>query len=340
VNILITLDYEMFFGSKFGNATESLIKPTEKLISIAEKHNIKMTFFIDIGYIIKLEEYKAKYTELKQDYILIAEQVRTLASNGHDVQLHIHPHWEDSFFDGTQWNIVTRRYKLHDFCDDEIKDIVFRYKKKLEELAGHKIFTYRAGGWCIQPFSKIKQALKENELWLDSTLFYNGSAQSNTHAYNFKNMPRKSQYQFEDDPLVEVEDGYFTEVPINSYKIPAWFYLKIYLLNKLGSKKYSAYGDGMGLPSGSLWDKLKILMYTTEVPVSLDGHKSLLLQAAFDACRQAHQEHKQHFVIIGHNKLLNDLSLENLEDFIQNNSTCNFTTYTNEFANLKKEYAQ
>ena len=338
MNIFITLDYEMFFGTKFGNLTTSIIKPTRQLLNIANRHNIKMTFFVDIGYIIKLKQYKGQYEILEEDYRLITKQVKTLISYGHDVQLHIHPHWEDSSFDGSQWNIVTQRYKLHDFSDNEIKDIVFRYKQELEELTEHKIFTYRAGGWCIQPFSKIRQALEKNGLWLDSTLFNNGSAHNNTHSYNFKNMPQKSEYRFEDDPLVEKEDGYFMEIPISSYKISPWFYLKTYLLNKLGRKRYSIYGDGMGLPSGSLWDKIKILMYTTEVPVSMDGYKSLLLQKTLDAFQQTHQKN---FVVIGHNKLLNRFSLEKLEQFIKNNhKKNNFTTYSNEYLNLKKEYAQ
>ena len=228
MKIFITLDYELFFGPRFGTVLASIIEPTERLIEIANKHNIRMTFFIDIGYIIKLKKYKSKYIELEQDYKLITEQIQVLASSGHDVQLHIHPHWEDSYYDGSKWVMVTERYRLHDFSNDEIKDIVFRYKKSLEEITCNQIFTYRAGGWCIQPFSKIKQALKENGLWLDSTLFKNGTAKSSTHFFNFKNMPEKIQYSFEDDPLVEAPNGYFLEVPISSYKISLLFHLKTY----------------------------------------------------------------------------------------------------------------
>ncbi|MCF6330769.1 MAG: polysaccharide deacetylase family protein [Sulfurimonas sp.] len=340
MNIFITLDYEMFFGSKLGNLKTSIIKPTEQLLRVADKNNVKMTFFVDIGYVIKLKQYKVQHTALEEDYNLIAEQVKTLASYGHDVQLHIHPHWEDSSFDGSQWNMITHRYRLHDFSEDEIKDIIYRYKKALEELTGQKIFTYRAGGWCIQPFFKIKQALQDNELWLDSTLFNNGRAQGNTHSYNFKNMPKKSQYRFENDPLEEVKNGYFLEVPISSYKVSPLLYLKTYFFKKFGEKKYNIYGDGIGLSSGSLWDKLKILTYPIAMPVSIDGYKSTLLQKALDSFQNLHQEKEENFVIIGHNKLLSDFSLENLERFIQNNKVHNFTVYSNEFSNLKKEHGK
>ena len=52
---------------------------------------------------------------LKKDYDLITQQIQKLSAEGHDVQLHIHPHWEDSTFDGIEWIFDTNRYKLSDF---------------------------------------------------------------------------------------------------------------------------------------------------------------------------------------------------------------------------------
>lgn len=337
MNIFITLDYEMFFGTKFGNLKTSIIDPTDKLLSVASKHNITITFFVDIGYIIKLEEYKKSHKILEEDYELIVEQIKSLISHGHDVQLHVHPHWEDSYYDGSKWVIVTTRYRLHDFSYDEIQDIVHRYKRSLEKITAKKIFTYRAGGWCIQPFSKIKNALKNNGIWLDSTLYYDGMDRSSTHFFNFKKMPKKSQYRFEDDPLIEVSNGFFMEIPISSYRVSPLFFLKKVFLKKFGATEYKIYGDGRGLSSGSLWNKFKTLMSYTSVPVSIDEHKSLLLQKAFDAFCNAHREEEDSFVILGHVKLLSQISLENLELFIQNNNLNNFTTYSKEFDTRRLE---
>src|SRR4051812_9645404 len=109
MNIFITFDYEIYFGENPGTVDKCIIYPTSELIRIAEKHNVRFCFFVDCGFILKLNEYRKKFPELESDYKAITAQVKYLADTGHDIQLHIHPHWEDSFFDGSKWVMdVTR----------------------------------------------------------------------------------------------------------------------------------------------------------------------------------------------------------------------------------------
>src|SRR5688572_14867941 len=115
MRIFITLDYELYFGEKTGSAAKCIIEPTERLRKIADHYNIPLSFFVDCGYILKLDEFRKKYPVLDNDYKQIIAQLELLIKSGHDLQLHIHPHWEDSFFDGNQWKINTSRYKLSDF---------------------------------------------------------------------------------------------------------------------------------------------------------------------------------------------------------------------------------
>ena len=158
MNIFITLDYELFFGSYSGTQEKSIINPTNKLLEVLNKYDLKASFFVDSGYLIKLDEYRKKYTKLEHDYKIIVNQIIELSKNGHDIQLHIHPHWEDSYYDGSKWVLDNRRYRLHEFSDEDIDKIVYQYKKVLTDIVGKKVFTYRAGGWCIQPFEKLSEA--------------------------------------------------------------------------------------------------------------------------------------------------------------------------------------
>src|ERR1035437_1564015 len=161
MNIYITLDYEIYFGENHGTIEKCIIYPTSELIRIATTHNVRFSFFVDCGFILKLDEYRKKYPQLENDYKKITEQVKFLADAGHDIQLHIHPHWEDSYYNGEKWIIDIKRYKLTDFNETEISDIVYRYKKVITEITGKTIFAYRAGGWCLQPFTKLKKAFIE-----------------------------------------------------------------------------------------------------------------------------------------------------------------------------------
>lgn len=324
MNIFITLDYELFFGNNSGTQEKSIIYPTDRLLQILDKHNIKASFFVDSGYLIKLDEFRKKYDVLEENYQQIITQIKNLSDDGHDIQLHIHPHWEDSYFDGNKWVINTTRYRLHEFSVDEIDDMVYRYKKVLTDIVSDKVFAFRAGGWCIQPFGKLKNALKKNGIWLDSTLFENGKNNSSTHYFDFAGMPDKTIWKFEDDPLVENKNGFFTEIPISSYRVSPLFFWKLAYYRKFGGQRYRSFGDGSAA-GGSNWDKLRMLTCSTNSVVSIDGYKASFLQKAYSNFKKK-SDHKN-FVVIGHPKAMSEYSLEKLEEFILDNKDANFTTY-------------
>src|SRR5690242_9361008 len=98
MNIFITLDYEIYFGSNLGTILKCIIEPTRMLMNIAQKHDVRFSFYVDCGFILKLNEFRKKYPVLEKDYVALTTQIRELSESGHDIQLHIHPHWEDSYY--------------------------------------------------------------------------------------------------------------------------------------------------------------------------------------------------------------------------------------------------
>src|SRR5690606_30550030 len=112
-------------------------------------------------------------------------QIKTLVDEGHDCQLHIHPHWEDCVHDGQQWNMVTDRYKLDDFSDQEIENIFREYHQILKDLTGKHVTSYRAGGWCLQPFDRVKPSFEHAGITLDSTVFPGGKFTAGNYFYDF-----------------------------------------------------------------------------------------------------------------------------------------------------------
>ena len=328
MNIYITLDYEIYFGENHGTVEKCILYPTSELIRISEKHNVKFVFFVDSGFILKLQEYKQKFPQLEKDYETITSQVKYLSETGHDIQLHIHPHWEDSYFNGEKWIINVKRYKLSSFSEAEILDIFKRYKKALTDITNKKIVAFRAGGWCIQPFDKLKKAFIENEIILDSSVFRNGKFSSEEYAYDFTNSPDKDIYKFEDDVVIENTNGQFIELPISSIRNSPLFFWKLFLLGRKNPYLHKPLGDGRAMSAPGYREKL--LTRFTNNPVSVDGYNASLLQKALNKLSNKKYEH---LVVIGHPKALSRYSIQRIEEFIlKNKEKHSITTFSKFFS--------
>ena len=189
MNIFITLDYELFFGPQSGSVEHCMIQPTNDLLKILDPYNIKISFFVDSGYLLALEKFKTRFPELEEDYVAISNQIKKLTDEGHGIELHIHPHWEDSYYHKNKWVFDTSRYKLADFNEKEILAIVSQHCEILGRMTGRAPVAYRAGGWSIQPFEPIGKALRKNNILLDSTAYSGGYFQSPNQVFDFRGPP-------------------------------------------------------------------------------------------------------------------------------------------------------
>ncbi len=328
MNIYLTFDYELYFGERTGTARNCILHPTELLKEVADKHGIKLVQFVDVGYIIKLEEFKLSFPELEEDYQSVTNQIKQLYKEGHDIQLHIHPHWEDSYYHDGKWHIVADRYKLADFDNRNIERLVRTYKQKLETLtAVDSIFAYRAGGWCIQPFDKFKEAFIKNNITVDSSVFRKGKYSSQQYSYDFTNAPDLSSWHFNDDPC-KPEEGPFKEIPIGSIKNSPLFYWKLFLIGRINPYEHKPLGDGVPIAAPGM--RKKLLTQYTQNTVSVDGYNAALLNKALKQYNE-----KNELVIIGHPKSLTRFGLKALDRFIEDNkSKHHFTTFQKERKNL------
>ncbi len=312
---MLSLDYELFFGNKSGSVENCMIKPTEQLLTLLDNYNYKVSLFVDAGFLLKLKQYATDFPQLALQYSSIKKQLLALSANGHDIQLHIHPHWQDSIYDGTGWIINTQRYRLHDFSPLEVNEIVQNYKQELESCTEQEIFAFRAGGWCLQPFAQIKQALQANQIWLDSTVFNQGHSDDPTRWFNFKNAPKQAYWHFSDDPVHPNKDGYFTEIPISATKTSPLFFWKLALRKKLSRGIFDSFGDGQAMIANRSY-YIERLTKTTYGPVMVDGSKAGQLEKAYqDHLKSA--DHDNIFNVMGHPKSLCPYSLVKLKHFIE-----------------------
>ena len=81
MNLIITLDYELFLNDITGTVNNCLIKPMQEIQKICEKHDFKLTIFVDAAYLYRL-------TELKKDYPALEEDYKNTVDNIHHSQYH------------------------------------------------------------------------------------------------------------------------------------------------------------------------------------------------------------------------------------------------------------
>ena len=310
MQIHISFDYELFFGNASGSAQKCILEPTQKLIDIATKHKVPFIFFVDAGYLLQLKNNKHN-SVCKSDYDAISKQLKLLVSLGHEIGLHIHPHWEDCRFENNQWQINTTRYKLACFNEIEVENIVTKYHHAIIDIIEKPCQTFRAGGWCVQPFEFIRKALIKNNIFIDSSVYHEGFHDSEAHSYNFLTAPNKSSWQFENDPSEENRQGQFKEIAISNDKIPPFFYWKLYFKMRTNPLVYKPIGDGSWLV-----DKKRIYkhFYTpTNHFACADGYFASRLKGLL---KYLEKQNHDKMMILSHPKSMATYSFETLDNFI------------------------
>lgn len=327
MNILITLDYELFLGTQTGTIENCLIKPSDEIIRIANKHNIRLVFFVDATYLLRLNQLKDKYDRLKSDLEIVSDHIKKIHQVGHEIQLHIHPHWMYSQFDGEKWIIDRDRYKISDLPPEDVDLIIDQSKSFLDNIIGDKTFVYRAGGFSVQPFKKVANVLLKNNVKFDSSVFFKGRYTSHCQEYDFLNVPDKTCYSFSDNILEDVETGKFVEYPISSIDVSPFFYWKmVFIRFILRLNKFKVFGDGMSIDNTNtaIFEKLT---KSTRGLVSFDGFKASYLNKALNYYKKTYGD-KCDLVIISHPKAISKYSLQKFETFIiKNKKEHNFTSF-------------
>ena len=272
-NLILTFDYELFLNES-GTIENCILKPVNQLRSILKKGNIKAVFFIDVLFLIRLEEEK-----LHDQYAQVKNNIQELIKDGHDIELHLHPHWIDAKYDVKKgiWNLKdNKNYRVHKVSKN-LRIKLFSDAYHLLDKIGKevkwdfKITSFRAGGLCLQPFKDFEPLFKQFDILIDSSVAPEMVTETETHYYNYNNAPQNGVYKFSSDPLIEKSNGEFIEFPIPHFKKN----LLDKFIGKLKKENQSNVIFGDGKPSSpftkaensTLFSKLKSDKYL----FSLDG---------------------------------------------------------------------
>jgi len=318
--LVVSQDYELFFRDS-GSIEKCLFEPAELLANFAKQTGVRVSFFVDAGMLCRMQQLAPKNAVLERDLSRIRQHIASLFARGHEIGLHIHPHWEDTRWNGGQWDFSSTRYQLRDFTPDEIANIVARYTAVLNDLCDSTVGVYRAGGFCVTPFEQLRQPLLDNGISVDSSVVPGMRLRDPEKGFSFARAPRTSWWQFDESPLVPTRDGQFLEIAITPVKLPFHHYWGRAIDRVIGRQPAGVIGDGTSKAIGKREILRRLAGAGRVSELSIDVAKAGQLLS-----RRVLRKKLNIWQIMGHPKLLGRSSLEVLRQFIAAKDIHSFET--------------
>ncbi len=325
-HLLLTFDYELFLGDRSGSVSNCMLKPTRAILDILNRNGItKAIFFVDTTYLLKLMEGESN--ENSDDFRSIIFQLVELVKAGHYVFPHLHPHWKDAQYDekNNQWKLENlESYRFHNLNEKE-KEMLFEGSmqiiKELQNEAGiyYDIDSYRAGGWCLQPFEDFFPYFKKHHIKHDFSVLKGFSKLNNLIYYNYTNTPLKKIYRFSKEVEKEKINGEFYEFSISSLEAETG-------LERFKNKIFDKYlwftnknfGDGVSVSVSSKGDILTdgIVDLVKDKKGEMASIELLTLSPKL-AQYKKHLKENDYLHIISHPKMVSKHNLKMFDRFLK-----------------------
>jgi hypothetical protein len=232
-----------------------MIFPTGNLAEVMARYNARGIFFVDTTYLLRLRELATSNYECQSDFLQVREQLRNLVQAGHYVFPHVHPHWLDAIYlpNRNEWELSnTSKYRFNKISDQE-REYTFTgsvnlLNEMVGDLPGVQIDSFRAGGWCIQPFGDFIPYFKKNKIRNEFTVLKGFYQFTDAQYFDFSNASQKNIYRFSDDINIEDKQGEFRQYAISSIYIPSYVSLLEKVLVRILHKVFNdhAYTRGQG----------------------------------------------------------------------------------------------
>lgn len=323
IKLILTFDHELPLGRIKTSYNASLFEPTERLMTLANELGVKLNLFTDI---LCAQQFKVWNNE--SFFVPYTSQLQKALINGHDIQLHIHPHWLTSKFKNETF-LPSSDFGLSDFKENilfgGIPGIIKLSIENLNEIckpvkSDYKCIAFRAGGLNIAPATpEIFHALYNQGIRYDSSMAKGYYFKSEISEVDFRKLPKIPNWIVspEDYHKASDSDG-ILEIPIASipktlFEVPTLFKMK-----KYSSRAPISHGDV--IHSNNQVDRLsKLKILFSSRLLSFDNY-TLTLQYLMQIFNYNVNKYKSSEIlmlsIISHPKSMGDYSFELMKAFV------------------------
>ena len=344
-HLILSLDYELF-GDGSGCIDKCLIEPTDRCRSIVESHNACLSLFVEA---LEFSCFKHQPPcNLLDSYHLIEQQLASLSSSNHRLEMHLHPQWLEAQLEESKWTLALEKWRVGNLSDvDQQRSIAtaYNYLNELECLDTPALRAFRAGGWTIQPSGNLFQRLGEFGVTIDSTAAPGMFNHAKGDWYDFRNCPNKPFWNISDDVCTEDEQGHTVEVPITTGKLGKSAHVKALLESRaFDSFPADCTGSYAGPNNGtqSLIGKFSKIRSIGNVMLDFSTLPAWAMIQLTESYMERFKDETDPvpIVAIGHNKNFSEQSENNLNEFLAWAGSCNemiFSDYRAWYESLRMQ---
>jgi hypothetical protein len=330
IKILLTFDYELPLGDA-NDYHRSLFTPADRLIDLATDLAVPIVLFTDICSAIRFKEWN-----LEGFYLPLRKQLKKALDNGHDLQLHIHPHWMSSNYSDDRF-IPSGDFSLSDFKDGKnglsIEGIIEQAFQELtaiakEAKADYQCIAFRAGGYDVEPESKrILNKLYDLGVRIDSSVIKELYLNYNFSHIDYTGAPASSRWLISrHGPLIKELSSDLWELPITSKPTSLADIIrrrlrKIVNGTEFKRRLYLNGGKGFAAVQGKqdLKSKWKKIFNPTVLSLDKEHLEYRDLKSIVDYNVSLYESEPNDLIItlIGHPKSMGNYHLRLMKDFVQ-----------------------
>lgn len=324
LKLLLTFDHELPLGGTRTSYHEALFEPTQRLFDLAASLKVPVVLFTDVLSALRFSEW-----DEEGFYIPYIQQIQKAVNLGHDVQLHLHPHWLTSNFSNGAF-VPSTDYKLADFehhPDYPVERIIemgkaFLDKEIKTQAPAYQCLAFRAGGYNLEgPRALIIKSLISQGIKYESSITKGYYFRSSLSEIDYREMPGTANWMIGENGNIRYNAASgLQEVPIASipktpFEVPTRFKLK-----KLA---HQAPPDrGFQIHEGKPADFIsRIRMMFSARMLSFDNYTldtAYLMRILNHNVKKYAHEKEVRLCVSGHPKSMGDYSFSLMESFVSN----------------------
>jgi hypothetical protein len=317
LNLFLTFDYELPLGGWTVSPEDALIEPAQKILTLCDRLQVHVVFFVDVLCLIRFQRLGANTFEKA-----VKKQLTEIVEKGHDIQLHLHPHWFTSNIENGDYT-PSKDFRLADFSELEIEDMVVQSIACLNEIAkpvkpDYSCLAFRAGGFNLENSQVIFRILSKHGIRFDSSLCRGYYFASDISTVDYRNLPDQANWYFENGKYNEPTVSGIYEIPVvtkpkSIVEIPTWIKAKLYQ-NRMPENRGKMIHSETQIPF-----QQKLRKAFSARMLSFDNYTystKYLLKILDDHIKRYEQQPIINLAAISHPKSMDWYNFQLMEDFI------------------------